>query len=149
MIWSIVVDLNQIHDLGRDYPWPRPDRCLRCRNWRLWGHGFVMRYFDGFATALFLKCFRCPSCGCVITPRPQSHFPRIRSSKETIRTHLDRRLDTGRWPPSSLSRSRLRHWLAHLKCHIQARLTSTWSLGEIAGFDRLLTLGLVPVARPV
>lgn len=149
MIWSIVVDLNQIHDLGRDYPWPRPDRCLRCRNWRLWGHGFVMRYFDGFATALFLKCFRCPSCGGVITPRPQSHFPRIRSSKETIRTHLDRRLDTGRWPPSSLSRSRLRHWLAHLKCHIQARLTSTWSLGEMAGFDRLLTLGLVPVARPV
>lgn len=147
MIWAVAVDLKQIHDLGRDYPWPRPECCMRCRNWRVWGHGFVRRYFDGCADALLLRCYRCPLCGCVITARPASFFPRIRSSRQTILTHLHQRLCQGRWPPSPLTRPRLRHWLANLRRQVTARLTHGWDRGLWAGFQELLLRGQLPVAR--
>jgi len=147
MIWQVSVDLKEIHDLERDYPWPHPDCCMRCRNRRVWGHGFVRRYFDEFAEALLLKCYRCPLCGCVITARPASHFPRIRSSRQTIFSHLQQRISRGRWPPSPLARSRLRHWMANLKRRIMAYLTSLWDLGVMADFEELLLRGQIPVAR--
>lgn len=147
MIWQVPVNLKQIHDMGRDYPWPRPDCCMRCRNWRVWGHGFVSRYFDEFDEALLLKCYRCPLCGCVITVRPASHFPRIRSSRQTIFSHLQQRISRGRWPPSPLARSCLRHWLNNLRRRIMAHLTSLWGLGVLAGFEELLLRGQIPVAR--
>jgi hypothetical protein len=147
MIWSVPVDLKQIRAEGRCYPWPRPKSCPRCNNWKVWGHGFVERYFDGFAGALFIKCYRCPNCGCVVTLRPSSHFPRIRSSKQTIRFHLQHRLNHGRWLPSELARSRLRHWLVNLRRQVQAFLTNVWKAGLMAGFETLLRQGHIPVAR--
>jgi len=59
-----------------------------------------------------------------------------------IRDHLHHRLSQGRWPPSALSRSRLRHWLANLKRQILARLTNTWTRGLWAGFEALLFRGV-------
>lgn len=147
MIWQVPVNLKQIRDKGRDYPWPRPDCCMRCRNRRIWGHGYVVRYFDGFAETLLLKCYRCPLCGCVMTARPASHFPRIRSNRQTIFQHLRQRITRGRWPPSPLCRSRLRHWLVNLRRRITAYLTNLWDLGDLAGFEELLLRGQIPVAR--
>lgn len=146
MILYVPVLLKEIYQQGRKYPWKRPEACLRCQHYRVWGHGFVQRYFDGFATCLYLKCYRCPNCRCVITLRPATHFSRIRSSKETIRSHLCHRLAKNRWPPSSLPRPRLRHWLTNLNRQILAHLTSAWDRGLLAGFDALLFMGLVPVA---
>ncbi len=147
MIWHVAVSLKSIFELGRDYPWERPAACLRCGGHRIWGHGFVYRYFDGFSTRLSIKCYRCPQCGCVITARPASHFRYIRCSIGTIRSHLQSRLSSGRWPPSSLPRSRLRHWLANLGRQVQAHLSCTWSLGLWAGFEELCIRGRIPVAR--
>ena len=147
MLWAVPANLKQIHDLGRHYRWPRPECCPRCRNWRVWGHGYVARYFDGFAQALWMRCYRCPACGCVITLRPESHFPRIRSPLQVIQEHLRLRLSQGRWPPSAMSSSRLRHWLANLKRQVMARLTSAWTQGLWAGFLELLVRGQPPVAR--
>jgi hypothetical protein len=147
MLWRVPADLKQIRDQGRHFPWPRPECCPRCRNWRVWGHGYVERYFDGYIEALLVKCYRCPACGCVITLRPESHFPRIRSPLQAIREHLHVRLSQGRWPPSSLARSRLRHWLANLRRQVTARLTNGWGQGLWAGFEELLSRGQVPVAR--
>lgn len=147
MLWRVPVDLKQINVQGRHYRWPRPGCCPRCRNWRVWGHGYVERFFDGFAKALPVKCYRCPACGCVITLRPESHFPRIRSSQQVIRDQLHHRLSQGRWPPSTLSRPRLRHWLANLKRQTLARLTNAWTQGLWAGFEELLLRGLIPVGR--
>lgn len=48
MIWPVLVELKQIFELGRSYPWPRPECCPRCSSWRVWGHGYAARYFDGF-----------------------------------------------------------------------------------------------------
>lgn len=147
MLWRVSVNLKQIHDQGRNFPWPRPQCCPGCRNWRVWGHGYVQRYFDGFSEALLLKCYRCPACGRVITLRPESHFPRIRSSRQVIQDHLQHRLSLGRWPPSPLSRPRLRHWLANLRRQVAARLTNVWTQGLWAGFEELLSRGQLPVAR--
>ena len=147
MIWFVAVDLKKICEQGRCYSWPRPPGCLRCHNWRIWGHGYVERYFDEFVAALPLKCYRCPACGCVITLRPESHFTRIHASKKAIRFHLFHRLETSRWPPSLLPRSRLRHWLSNLKRRVHAFLTDSWRRGLQAGFEALLSQGQTPVAR--
>jgi hypothetical protein len=147
MIWFVSVDLKKIHKEGRCYSWPNPSCCLRCKNWKVWGHGYVERYFDGFVEALPIKCYRCPGCGCVITLRPKSHFVRIHSSKETVRLHIFHRLATGRWPSSSLPRSRLRHWLFNLKRRVQAFLNAAWDQGVPAGFEALLSQGQTPIAR--
>ena len=110
MITFVSVVLKEILEQGRDYKWKRPTTCPNCNHYKVWSHGFVQRFFDGFDTFLLLKCFRCPNCGCVTTLRPDSHFSRIQASKSTIRSCLDCRVKTGRWPPD-LSLSRQRHWL--------------------------------------
>jgi hypothetical protein len=138
------LNLKQIFKQGKRYPWKRPERCPRCKHYRLWGHGYVQRLFDGFMQALLMKCYRCPECGCVIVLRPKTHFRGIQAPIEAIRSALSRRLRTGRWPPGG-SRSRQRHWLANLKRAIKVHLTNTWSRGDLAGFDRLWDLGIVPV----
>ena len=147
MLWRVSIDLKLIFAHGRCYRWPRPDCCPRCNNWIVWGHGYADRYFDDFEMALPMKCYRCPSCGCVITARPASHFPCIRSSQATIRSHLLYRLAHDHWLPSTLGRSRLRHWLANLRCQVLAHLTHRWGAGLFAGFEELLLRGLTPVSR--
>ena len=146
MIWFVSVDLKQIFTQKRNYPWLRPDQCLRCQSLRIWSHGYCHRFFDGFSRALLMKCYRCSDCRCIMTARPDSHFPRIHAGCETIRTHLKQRLNHGFWPVSALRRSRCRHWLANLKRQVQAHLTYQWS-GLISGFDQLNQQGIIPVAR--
>ncbi|HAK60516.1 MAG TPA: hypothetical protein DCO77_09060 [Nitrospiraceae bacterium] len=147
MIWSIAVDLKQIQQQGKGYAWPRPESCPRCRHWQVWGHGYALRYFNGFPTALPMKCYRCPQCGCVMTVRPADYFSRIRSTMAVIVTCLTQRLTQGRWPVLPLPRSRLRHWLANLNRRVRIHLTETWSDGLLTGYDRLLERGQIPVAR--
>ncbi len=129
------------------FQWIRPAACLNCNHFMVWGHGFVPRYFDGFVSCLYMKCYRCPLCRCVMTSRPDTHFSRILCCKETIRTLLALRITAGRWLRSSLSLPRMRHWLANLKRHGLAHLTSSWKEGLITAFDRLLDMRLVPVSR--
>lgn len=118
-------------------------------NHKLHGHGFAARYFQGFASSLYLKCYRCPGCHLVITLRPDSHFSRIQSSKEEIRSHLAHRLNEGLWPRSSLPRTSLRRWLANLTRQTLARLGKDWGAGLLAAFDHLLAAGMTPVSRVI
>lgn len=67
--------LQNIQLLGREFPWERPGCCPRCGNCRLWGHGFVLRYFHGFAEGLWLRRWRCPECRGVHTARPLDYPP--------------------------------------------------------------------------
>src|ERR1700676_4007029 len=147
MIYFVAVQLKDIFEQGKDFPWVRPAACLNCNHFRIWGHVFVPRFFDGFVSCLYLKCYRCPQCRCVMTSRPDTHFSRIRCCKETIRALLAHRLTTGRWSPSSLPPSRMRHWLTSLARQTLAHLTDAWKEGPIAAFDRLLGMGYVPVSR--
>jgi len=149
MIWHVAVELNEVAAQGRNYPWQRPEPCMACGRFRVWGHGFVHRYFDGFAQALLLKCYRCPGCGCVVTSRPKGYFPRIRSAVESIRLELHHRLERGQWLGSGPSGSRMRYWLRNLRRQALAWLGWGGETGPFAAFDRLLEMGIVPVGRAI
>ena len=149
MIYFVAVLLKNIFEQGKDFPWVRPVKCLNrnCNHFKVWGHGFTPRYFDGFSGCVYMKCYRCPLCGCVMTCRPDTHFTRIQTCKETIRALLALRLETGHWLLSSLPPPRMRHWLANLKRKALAHLTDSWQEGLLAAFDRLIALRFVPVSR--
>lgn len=147
MIWFVAVDLKQIQHSGKKFPWPRPPCCPSCRHWRIWGHGYALRYFDGFSESLPMKCYRCPHCGCVLTARPEGYFPRIRCCITALVACLTQRLTQGRWPAKMRPRSRLRHWLANLSSQVRIHLTETWDKGLLQGYDVLRARGLIPVAR--
>ena len=68
------VDVKELSDLGRTYPWEKPARCPACGGVRLWGHGFVLRYFEPFDTPFWVKRCRCPECGSVHTFRPHPYL---------------------------------------------------------------------------
>ena len=148
MVIFFPVILKQLFHLGRLYPWPKPDHCPRCGSHRLWGHGFVEAFFDGFDQSLLLRRYRCPDCGCVIRLRPQGYFKRFQSSIATIRSSIEQKVKTGRWL-TGLSRTRQRHWFRSLAKKIKAYLTDTWELGVVAGFDDLLMKGQIPVSRAI
>lgn len=147
MIHFVTVVLNDIFEQKRDFQWQCPEHCFKCKYYKVWGHGFVPRIFDGFSAPLLLKCYRCPNCGTVITLRPKSHFSRIQSPIETIRSRLQNRIKNGCWGVSENSTSRFRHWYANLRRRIKAYLTEQWPYGEIAAFDLLVTQGQVPVSK--
>ena len=148
MINFISISLKKLFNLGRDYPWQRPEACPRCGNLKVWGHGYVSAWFDGFNVALLLKRYRCPSCGCVIRMRPDSHFSRFQTSIHNIRSTLSTRIKTGRWPPEQ-SGSRPGHWLRSLKRKVLALLDNRWEGGLIKGFDHLKIQGHNPVSRSI
>ncbi len=148
MIAFFDLDLNQIAQGSRNYPWPCPGACGRCGHSRLWGHGLVAMLIEGFAAPLMIRRYRCPMCGCIIRLRPKGYFKRHQSSTAAIRHSLAHRLAVGRWPPGG-SGSRARHWLRALKRRALAVLGVPALCDLIAAFDRLLGLGLVPVSRAV
>jgi hypothetical protein len=143
MILFVDVDLKQVSLLGKQFPWSKPAVCPCCRQSHLWGHGFSGTLFDGFLKALLMRRFICPGCGCVMKCRPRSHFSRIQSPIDTIRSQLSGRIETGRWPGM---RERGRHWLAALKRQVLAHLGLQWRDRLIEAFDRLCVLGIVPVS---
>jgi hypothetical protein len=102
-----------------------------------------LRCFHGFSTSLFLKCYRCPSCCCVLTLRPDSHFARIRTSKALIRDHLAHREAYCHWARSDLLRSNLRYWWNNLVRRTAAFLDNRFCGSCMAAFDQLPT----PVSR--
>ena len=148
MIIFISSLLKDIFKLGRNYPWPRPDVCPRCGCAKVWGHGYVSAWFDGFSEALLLKRYRCPCCGCVIRMRPDSHLSRFQASIHNIRSTISRRIKTGRWPPGQ-SVPRAGHWLRSLKRKAFSLLGYNPGVDLIRVFDYLLLLGHNPVSRSI
>jgi hypothetical protein len=146
MILPVSVNLKEIVEKGRNYPWSRPEVCLCCRQSHVWGHGFVEALFDGYVEALLLRRYRCPVCGCVIKLRPEAYFSRFQASKESIRCHILKRLQAGKWPRGSSS-GRCRHWLRALRRQVVAHLGLEWLSHLLEAFDRLVSLGKVPVSR--
>jgi hypothetical protein len=145
MVIPVEAELKQIFDMQRDYPWPRPEFCPRCREPRVWGHGFVSAYFDDYPCALFLRRFRCPGCGCVMRLRPKGYFARFQASIQRIYACLRQRFIEGRYD-SRISRSRQRHWIRALQRQVAAYLGEGFRERLLEGFSTLLQRGQVPVA---
>jgi len=142
------VKLKEIFDQGRNFPWERPSKCPKCSRWKVWGHGFILALFDGFSTPLWLKRYRCPDCKCIIQMRPASHFSRFQASRQIIRSALEERITHGKWV-HGLCPSRMRHWLRNLRLQVRIHLTESWKAGLMAGFDRLVELGRIPVSSSI
>jgi transposase-like protein len=78
LILYFAVDVKRLYELGKGYPWQKPARCPVCRSDRLWGHGFVRRYFEPFEQPVWIKRYRCPDCGAVHTMRPDTYLEGLR-----------------------------------------------------------------------
>jgi len=148
MVIFFSVILKDLLSQGRDYPFPKPAGCPRCEGFRLWGHGFVSAYFDGYDQPFCLKRYRCPDCRCVLRLRPEGYFKRFQAPITTIRTAVALKARSGKWI-AGISRSRQCHWFRSLRKSIHAYLTDTWRYGIVAGFDYLFQLGQVPVSRAI
>ena len=145
-----VMCVKEIFRLGREYAFPRPARCLRkeCGSSRIWGHGFVERYFDGFETVILLRRWRCPDCGVVYTVRPYGFWPRHHTPIHDVYQSICHRLRHGTWDRSlSLSRQRQDHWFQALKKNIQVQLGMTFRQRVLRGFHELIPLIQVPIIR--
>ena len=95
--------------LGKSYPWPRPPCCPRCEGRRLWGHGYVGRYFDGLDERLPMKRWRCVDCGAVHTMRPASHWRGFWATIALILESLGGKLAGHSWL-ATVSRQRQQYW---------------------------------------
>jgi len=148
MVIFISVNFKRLLKQERDYQWPRPELCPSCKESILWGHGFVMAYFDGLSGGVYLRRYRCPQCGCVIRLRPEGYFKRFQAAIVDILSSLTCRITTGRYV-KWISRSRQRHWLQGLRRNTAAYLGNRWSRPLLAAFNRLLQMGVVPVSRGI
>lgn len=148
MVIFFSVVLKDLLEKGRDYPWPKPAACPRCGACRLWGHGYIGCYFDGFYQALLIKRYRCPDCRCVIRCRPRGYFKRFQAPIDTIRKSILRKTENGRWL-KSISHCRQAHWWRALKRRIEAFFGQTFSGTRLEGFDLLMGLGRTPVCRTI
>jgi hypothetical protein len=110
------IDVKLLEQKGEKYPWPRPPWCPRCQSPRMWGHGYVRRYFDDFAQALCLKRYRCPDCGAVHTLRPHLYDRRFQVIWFAIFLSLLQKITLGRWLPG-WSRQRQQYWWRGFKKH--------------------------------
>ena len=141
------VCVKKIFEQGKFFIWPRPPNCPRCHG-RIWGHGFVEAFFDGFSQALFLRRYRCPDCRLILRLRPQEYWPRFQASIFAISVSLTHRLRFHRWPPF-LSRQRQGHWLRSLIRQVRWHLGVGWEGDLIQALQLLWDRGIVPVRRAI
>ena len=137
--------VKQLFEAGRNFLWPKPERCPRCRG-RIWGHGFVPAYFDGYDQPFWLKRYRCSDCGCVLRLRPWGYFKRFQASILTIRDCLIYRVVTHRWKAGP-SPPRQRHWFKALRKQLLIHRGLNRVEDLPSGFDWLWGQEIIPVSR--
>lgn len=148
MIIFVSVNLKRLFKHQKKYNWPRPEVCPQCGIDGLWGHGYVLAYFDDLPAGVFLRRYRCHICRCVFRLRPKGFFRRFQASIATIRSSLNGRLSGGRYL-SGISKSRQRHWLNGLLRNVTAYLGDRWNRRLLDGFDHLMACGYIPVTCAV
>jgi len=143
--------IKDIFQHGRNYPFPRPLICQRdnCGSRRIWSHGFIDAYFDGYGSAICLKRYICADCGCVYTIRPFGYWPRHHAPLKIIVERLCHRIRNGVWGQSAYSRQRQGHWVRALKKNIKIYLGLHFEGEVMDGFYGLLHAFRQPVIRSV
>ena len=117
------IDLQNIQELGKEYPWEKPKICPSCKSMRLWGHGFVLRYFYNYVYGIWMKRWRCPDCGAVHTAKPCEYTPGFQYPKKIINRSLLIKLG-GNPFPSDIPRQNQQYWMKALK--FQSRQLENW-----------------------
>ena len=140
MIIYFVINVNTLIELGKQYPWPRLKRCLICGGIRVWGHGYVSRFFDGTDEALWLKRYRCPDCKKVYTIRPKSHYRNFWASRSTILKSIFNKLIHNSWI-TGVNRQRQQYWSRGFK--LQAMRHETPRKLSVNVLSRLYTANII------
>ncbi len=117
------IDLEELKDSGKEFPWINPDSCPCCGGYRLWGHGFVLRYFHGYTAGLWLKRYRCPDCHTVHTLRPEKYSLGFQYPWKEIQSSLEQKLK-GLTFRIELSRQCQQYWMKALL--FQQKRVSNW-----------------------
>jgi hypothetical protein len=145
----MMVCIKEIFKHGRGYKFPRPSSCLKsgCGSSRIWKHGFVDAYFEGYDTALYLRRFICADCGSVYTLRPFGYWARHHVPVRIIFHKLCHRITHGIWDKSLFTRQRQCNWLRALKRNIKVYLGLSYEGEVLEGFYELLAVPIIPVIR--
>jgi hypothetical protein len=101
--------LEKLQALGKQFHWKKPECCPECGSIRLWGHGFVLRQFVGFAQGLWMKRYRCPDCHAVHTCRPEQFLPGMQYPVQTQKSSLEAKL-AGKPFLQAVPRQIQQHW---------------------------------------
>jgi hypothetical protein len=144
LVLHVAVDVKRLFEIGKAYPWPRPDRCLSCRSPRVWGHGYVPRYFEGYNRPLWVKRLRCPDCRTVYTLRPDVFLTGFRYSLCAILCSLIARILHHRFVPC-LPRQNQQYWYKGLI--IQASQISNTPLPDMAALSDAMSRGIIPMSH--
>jgi hypothetical protein len=140
----VAVDVQRLVELGKKYPWPKPARCLFCASPRIWGHGFVQRYFEGFVHPLWVRRLRCPDCGAVYTLRPDLFYRRLRYSLRTILSSLMTKITDGCWLPS-LPRQNQQYWYRGLR--LQSLRIKNIVFPDMTALKEIISSGFIPASH--
>ncbi|MBU0972406.1 MAG: hypothetical protein KKC20_17280 [Proteobacteria bacterium] len=148
MILNVKAEIKQIFKLGKKFKWHKPVKCQKCNESKLWGHGFVLSFFDGFDQGIYLRRYRCPYCHAVFKLKPKGYFKRFHADIKLIFLSILHRVFNNRYLPG-LSWSRQHFWFTALKRNINAYLSNTWSKGITAGFRKLIRMNKIPVTGSI
>lgn len=130
MVLPISATVPEIMNLGKLYPWPRPERCPRCDGRRLWGHGYVARYFDGYPRPAWIKRWRCADCGAVHTCRPATYWRRFLAPITVILASIATKLAGLGWSKTE-SRQRQRYWFRGYLTQSRYHGSPPWTLDAL------------------
>jgi hypothetical protein len=144
LVLHVAVDVQGLVKLGKKYPWPRPERCLSCSSSRLWGHGYVQRYFESLTQPLWIRRLRCPDCHTVYTMRPDLFPQRFRYSLKTILSSLMTKIAEGCWLPF-VPRQNQQYWLKGLR--FQAQRFETVPSPDTDTVQGIISSGFIPASH--
>lgn len=101
--------MKKVQELGKHFKWKHPGTCPACGSSRLWGHGFALRFFFGFACGLWMKRWRCPDCKAVHTSRPEGFLLGMQYPRQVQQESLEAKL-AGKPFLRSIARQPQQHW---------------------------------------
>lgn len=119
MIIYCDASIEAISQQGKEFNWRRP-ACKRCKS-KVWGHGFVIRFFNSIKNGVLIRRWRCPCCGTIYICRPREYWSRFQESISNIMRALIFRVTHRKWPPWT-SRQRGGHWMNKLIKNARANL---------------------------
>ena len=136
MIYHCKISIEELQKLQKKFDWQnvRPNSCPKCKG-KIWGHGYVLRYFQSILKGVFLKRWRCTYCYLILICRPTDYWRRFQNSVSHIYKSLIYRIKYLRWPPW-VQRQRGGHWLKKIITYSTTHLLMKETILETITFFR-------------
>lgn len=133
--------------LGKKYPWYKPESCPACHGKRLWGHGFVLRYFEGCIQGLWIKRYRCPECSSIHTMRPAEFWTSFQYSISTILSCLKNKINKNKWANCAV-RQNQQYWFKGLMLQA-SRIKNLNKYISLDILNKLISANIIPPSHSI